>query len=178
MDRDSASAGWLEFLSERVLASIAGLCLFAMMALTFVQVVWRYFLNTPVTGGEEIQSFLLGLIIFTALPLVTRRERHIAVRSLASLLRGRAVQVQHALVLAGTVVGLAFEGYLLFDQGQSMREEGTLTTFLDVPLAPAAYVLATLAWIAAAMSLERLVQALRGDAAPAPEIAAERAGPE
>lgn len=159
--------GWLRVATERGLAPVAAVCLFAMMALTFIEVVWRYFLNTPVTGGEEIQSFLLGFTVFAALPLVTGRERHIAVRALASLLKGRAALVQRALVHAGTALGLAFLGFLLFDQAQSLREGGTLTNFLDLPVAPAAYVFAVLAGIAAVMAIDRLVALLRGERAPA-----------
>ncbi len=161
------AGGWLRAASERLFAPVAAACLFAMMALTFVEVVWRYFLDAPVTGGEEIQSFLLGFTVFAALPLVTRRERHIAVRALAGLLKGRAALAQRALVHAGTALGFVFLGFLLFDQAQALREGGTLTNFLDLPVAPAAYAFAVLAWIAAVMAIDRLVALLRGEAAPA-----------
>jgi len=161
------AGGWLRAATERAFAPVAAVCLCAMMALTFIEVVWRYFLDTPVTGGEEIQSFLLGFTVFTALPLVTRRERHIAMRALAGLLKGRAALTQRALVHAGTALGLTFLGFLLFDQAQSLREGGTLTNFLDLPVAPAAYVFAVLAWVAAVMAIDRMVALLRGEAAPA-----------
>jgi TRAP-type C4-dicarboxylate transport system permease small subunit len=146
----------------RLFALVTALCLFLMMAITFVEVIGRYFLGAPLTGGEEIKAFLLGFTIFTALPLVTRQQRHIAVRSLANMLTGRALFVQRAIVLAGTVVGLGFIGWLMFGQAQSLRESGELTGYLDLPVAPPIYVFATLAWVAALMALERLVQHLRG----------------
>jgi TRAP-type C4-dicarboxylate transport system permease small subunit len=163
---------------ERLLAPVAATCIFLMMALTFVEVVWRYFLGSPITGGEEIKSFLLGFTIFTALPLVTLRQRHIAVRSLAAMLRGRAAMVQRALVLIGAVAGFACIGLLLLDQALAMSEEGTLTNYLDLPEAPAVYLLAALAGVAALMALDRLVVFLGdGGDEPAPH-APERIGVE
>src|SRR5690348_10576888 len=75
----------------RFLGPIAAICLFAMMALTFINVVARYFFDSPIAGGEEIEAFLLGFIIFSSIPLVTYHQRHIAVRSFAALLKGRAL---------------------------------------------------------------------------------------
>jgi TRAP-type C4-dicarboxylate transport system permease small subunit len=142
--------------SERVLGTIAAMCLFAMMALTFATVIARYFLNRPIAGDSELQAFLLGLIIFSALPLVTRAQRHIAVRALASLLKGRALVLQHAFVLGATVAGLAFIAYLIFLQGETLRGEGIRTSYLNMPEAPFAYCFAALVLIAALMAGELL----------------------
>ncbi|HUB97470.1 MAG TPA: TRAP transporter small permease [Stellaceae bacterium] len=147
-----------------------------MMALTFIEVIARYFLAMPLTGVEEIKSFLLGFTIFTALPLVTRLERHIAVRSLANLLRGRAHLVQRAVVLAGTALGLGFLGVLLWGQANSLARDGALTNFLDVPMAPPIYVFSVLAACASLAALERLIILIAtggGEAEPA-----EGPGPE
>jgi TRAP-type transport system small permease protein len=141
--------GMIRFLVDRVLAAVAAASLFLMMALTFVEVVARYFLGTPLSGAEEIKSFLLGITIFSALPLVTWQQRHIAVRSLAALLKGRALSVQRVVVLAGAVAGLSFISYLLADQTRAMAADGTLTAYLDLPEAPIVAVFAALAAFAA-----------------------------
>jgi len=146
----------LDVLCGRVFAPVAALCLFAMMALTIVEVVSRYFLNAPITGVEEVKAFLLGFTIFTALPLVTRARRHIAVRSLAELLRGRALAAQRLVVAAGTTAGLGFVTYLLADQAVSLAEAGTLTSFLDLEIAPAVYLFAAFAAVAALVAFEQL----------------------
>src|SRR5579863_9577699 len=148
-------------LPERLLGAIAAVCLFAMMALTFATVIARYFLDRPIAGDSELQAFLLGLIIFAALPLVTRAQRHIAVRALASLLKGRALILQHGFVLGATVAGLAFIAYLIFLQGETLRAEGIRTSYLDLPEAPFAYVFAALVLSAALMAGERLYRLIR-----------------
>jgi TRAP-type C4-dicarboxylate transport system permease small subunit len=137
---------------ERLLGPIAAFCLFGMMALTFASVIARYFLNRPIAGDSELQGFMLGLIIFAALPLVTFRQRHIAVRSFAALLTGRALVLQRAFVLVVTTAGLTFIAYLLFLQGKTLAEEHSMTNYLDIPEAPFAYFFAALALVAAALA--------------------------
>lgn len=157
----SSGDGTPPSLVEKCLGSIAALCLFCMMALTFATVIARYFLNRPIAGDSELQAFLLGLIIFSAIPLVTRAERHIAVRSLAAMLKGRALVVQHAFVLALTSLGFAFIAYLIFLQGQTLWEENTRSNYLNVPEAPFAYFFAFLALIAALIAAGLLLRLFR-----------------
>ena len=157
---------------------VAALCLFAMMALTFASVVARYFLNMPIPGDSEMQSFLLGFIIFSALPLVTEMQRHIAVRSFAALLKGRALFLQRAFVLAMTGLGLGFMGYLILLQAIELQEEGTLSTFLDIPEAPFTYVFAALTGIAALVAFVLLYLLLVGRDDASATSAVEGPGPE
>jgi TRAP-type C4-dicarboxylate transport system permease small subunit len=146
----------------RLLGPIAAVCLFCMMALTFIGVVARYFFNAPIAGSEEIQSFLLGFIIFSGIPLVTYHQRHIAVRAFAAMLKGRALFLQRAFVLALTGFGFAFIAYMLLLQGEQLGEEGTLSTFLQIPEAPFAYIYAALTAAAAIVAFVLLTAFLRG----------------
>jgi TRAP-type C4-dicarboxylate transport system permease small subunit len=146
----------------RLLGPIAAVCLFSMMALTFIGVVARYFFNRPIAGAEEIQAFLLGFIIFSGIPLVTYHQRHIAVRAFAVLLKGRALFAQRAFVLALTGFGFAFIAYLLFLQAAELQEEGSLSTFLQIPEAPFAFLYAALMTAAAIVAFALLVAFLRG----------------
>jgi len=146
----------------RLLAPIAAVCLFGMMALTFIGVVARYFFNRPIAGAEEIQAFLLGFIIFGGIPLVTYHQRHIAVRSFAALLKGPALLVQRMFVLGLTGFGFAFMGYLLYLQGAQLQEEGTRSTFLNLPEAPFAYIFAGLITAAGIVAFALLIALLRG----------------
>lgn len=156
-------------IAERGLAAIAALCLCAMMALTFIGVIARYFLDRPIAGDSEIQGFLLGLIIFSALPLVTSAERHIAVHSFAGLLRGRAALIQRGFVRLVTALGLGFIAYLLFLQGKALAEDGSTSSFLDIPEAPFAYFFAALALLAALMAAALVCQSDNAESTRADE---------
>ena len=152
--------------SLRLFGPIAALCLFCMMALSFASVVARYFLNAPIAGNEEIEAFLLGFIIFSALPLVTYMQKHIAVRSFAALLKGRALFAQRAFVLLMTGLGLGFMTYLILLQGLQLQDEETLSTYLDIPEAPVTYIFTALIGIAALVAFVRFVMLLTGRDTP------------
>ena len=164
------SSWWL-----RLFGPIAAVCLFGMMALTSIGVVARYFFNRPIAGVEEMQAFLLGFIIFSGIPLVTYHQRHIAVRAFASMLKGGALYIQRLFVLAATGLGFAFMGYLILLQAIELQEEGTLSTYLDVPEAPFTYAFAALMGVAALIAFAKLPAAWRGEDA---DSAAEGIGPE
>ena len=146
---------------DRICRVIAAIGLFGMMALTFVSVVARYFLNRPIPGDSELQALLLGFIVFAAIPLVTRAQRHIAVRSFAALLTGRALLAQRIVVLAATALGLGFMDYFIYLQAETLADEGSKTAYLEIPEAPFIYAFAVLMSVAALAAIERLVALLR-----------------
>lgn len=162
----------------RLFGPIAAVCLFAMMALTAVSVVARYFFNHPIAGVEEMQAFLLGFIIFSGVPLVTYHQRHIAVRAFASMLKGRALFIQRVFVLALTALGFAFMAYLILLQAIQLQEEGTLSTYLDLPEAPFTYIYAALMGVAALVAFALLVALLRGHRLEAPYGPTDGIGPD
>src|SRR6476661_1806977 len=61
---------------------LAGLALFAIMALTFFDVLGRKFLSNSITGSLEITELLMVVVIFGALPLVSLRGEHVEFDSL------------------------------------------------------------------------------------------------
>ena len=135
-------------LLRKILTTISALLLFSMMALTFSDVVGRYFLNSPIYGASEMIAFLMGLTIFTAFPLVTQDRVHITVSMIDHLFKGRVRYVQRLLVLFGTIGFLGFVTWLMFDQGYSMYESEFLSPYLDVPQAPIVLALSVLSGLA------------------------------
>ena len=61
------------------LRAVAGGLLFAMMTLTFVDVVLRYFFNAPIKGGFEVTELMMAVLIFAGLPLVSRKNEHVTI---------------------------------------------------------------------------------------------------
>src|SRR5918992_3564347 len=63
--------------ADAVLGIAASAILFAMMALTFVDVVARYVFNRPIRGAFELTELLLLVLIFAGLPLVSHADEHV-----------------------------------------------------------------------------------------------------
>jgi TRAP-type C4-dicarboxylate transport system permease small subunit len=73
----TAPAHQWERRADAVLGIAASAILFAMMALTFVDVVARYVFNRPLRGAFEVTELLLLVLIFAGLPLVSHADEHV-----------------------------------------------------------------------------------------------------
>jgi TRAP-type C4-dicarboxylate transport system permease small subunit len=137
--------------SDIVLGAIAGSLLFAMMTLTFTDVVLRYFFNAPIKGGFEVTEMMMAVLIFAGLPLVSRKSEHVTIdafdRFFPDAVR-RALHVVIHLVCAATLVGMA---WLLYRKAGSFAEIGDITQTLKLPIAPFVYLMAALTLATAAV---------------------------
>ena len=72
----------LKHLSDRLSAvpmAMASAALFALMVLTFADVVMRSAFNAPIEAATELIRIGIAIIVFSALPVLSWREGHIAV---------------------------------------------------------------------------------------------------
>jgi TRAP-type C4-dicarboxylate transport system permease small subunit len=76
--------------AEVILGVAASTILFAMMGLTFVDVVARYVFNRPLRGAFEVTELLLLVLIFAGLPLVSFAEEHAVMDFVDRVLPGSA----------------------------------------------------------------------------------------
>jgi len=127
-----------------VLGFIAATVLFAMMALTCIDVIGRYWFSHPVFGAFEITESLLAALIFAGLPLVTLRNEHVTVDVLDPVAPDWVLGLQH--VIACTV-GFASTGYLsyrLWLRALVLDAGGETTGQLKFKLAYLAYAMSIL----------------------------------
>ncbi|WBY00251.1 TRAP transporter small permease [Ramlibacter tataouinensis] len=133
-----------------------------MVGLTFVDVFARYLFAAPVRGSLEIIEFCMALVIFTALPLVTRHGEHVRVGLLEDLgppwLR-RARRL--ACDLVGAVV-LSVVGWRLWVYADASLAAGTRTMVVGLPEAPLAYAMAVLSGVSAFVLFAAMAAALKG----------------
>jgi TRAP-type C4-dicarboxylate transport system permease small subunit len=139
--------------AERALGWVTGLMLFAMMAMTFVDVCGRYLFNAPIPGAFEITQLLLAVIVFTALPIVTGREQHVSISLVEHALSGAAKKVQCVLVCLIGAVGIGYLSLILWRQGERLARYGDYTAYLKLPLAPYAFLMAVLCGVSCAILL-------------------------
>ncbi|MFV0492382.1 MAG: TRAP transporter small permease [Pseudorhodobacter sp.] len=149
--------------SGRMLGVAAGLILFALVLITCIDVVGRYFLDTPLTGAFELTEVLLAALVFLALPLTTERGEHVEVDLVNMLLKPR---IQQFLVLfAGlfSAAVLATFSWRLGIQAIKAAGDGTMTNALSVPLAPLAWLACLSCAISAVIAVIRAFQPRQSD---------------
>ena len=134
---------------EPLLGTLAGVLLFGMMTLTFFDVVLRYVFNAPLRGSFEITELMLVVLIFAALPLVSRREEHVVMDFLDRYLGLRTYRVLRALehMVSGAV--MAGMGCLMWQKAARLASYGDTSAILRIGLAPFVYAIALLIFVTA-----------------------------
>ncbi|MBF0280488.1 MAG: TRAP transporter small permease [SAR324 cluster bacterium] len=126
-------------LPEKILGPLVGLTLFSMMVITFVDVIGRYVLNSPIPGGLEITEYLMALVIFMGLPILSAEEGHVTVDLLDHLLPQALRHLNALFVNFFSFVVMAVLSWRLWTRAEETAEYGDITPFLEVPLGPLVY---------------------------------------
>lgn len=137
---------------------LAGVALFAIMALTLFDVLGRKLLSRSIPGSLELTEILMVVVIFAALPLVSLHGEHVVFDSLDHLLPRWLRRVQQALVdlaCAGALAGLA---WLMWDKAVAMASYGDTTAQLQLPLGPFVQLMAVLCALTALVHVLLLLQ--------------------
>lgn len=164
MTGDNMSGGRTALL-VRVLSLVAAALLFAMMATVVVDVIGRYITGRPIRGAFEIIGFLLGIMVFAGIAVVSERNEHITVSLFDYLFRGRVRWVQQAFVLVFSAVVVGFICYRLFAAAEGMRQRELLALSFDLQIAPVVYVMSALAAIACLLLIRLTIRHLRSPVA-------------
>ncbi|RYZ09953.1 MAG: TRAP transporter small permease, partial [Comamonadaceae bacterium] len=159
------ASGWLE--------SLGAVALFAMMTITFVDIVGRFVLHRPLPGSIDLVQVLLLLTAGCTLPAVTCRGEHLSI-GLFDGVRAtpleRARRAMVAVVMALTFAALAV---LLWGYAGETARNGDVIGYLRLPVAPFVYALSVLCLAAALVAAALVPGALRrrqDDVAPAPVL--------
>ncbi len=131
-------AGWTPL--SKALGYIAILLLIALTLLTSVDVIARYWFNSPINGAFELTQLLLAALIFVAFPLTTAMREHIEVDLLANLLPDSVNRLSSLFAGLVTSVVLAVVGWRLFHHALRLAEDGAVTNSLALPLQPIGYI--------------------------------------
>lgn len=155
-DRFCLGLGWL-----------SGFIAAFVMAVTFVGVVMRYGLRSPLMGGFEMIEIGMGLIVFTALPLMVRRRGNISVTVLSDTFRPG---LRRLCTAAGQLLGAALMAFICWRvwlQGERLLTYNEVTMELRVPKGLIAQGMSVLLAVTALAFLLCAIEALRGkDDAP------------
>ncbi len=132
----------------RFLGILAVTLLFAMMALTFVDVCGRYFFDLPVPGGFEITEIMLSTLIFAGIPLMTMTREHITV-DLFDRFMPRAVEhVRTGIISLLCCIMMGVVCYQLWIRALDAVEFGDTTAILMIPMAPSTFFMCAMSGLA------------------------------
>ena len=132
---------------EKVVGVMAAIFLFALMMVTFIDVIGRNVLDRPLIGASEITEVLLVCVVFLTLPSVAFRQAHIVV-DLADAISGPTLRFIQKLLSA--LLGAAFFGgmcWRLWILGDKVAGYADTTPSLGIPLAPFIYGMSILSGI-------------------------------
>ncbi|MFP6712550.1 MAG: TRAP transporter small permease subunit [Rhodospirillales bacterium] len=157
-DDGARQSNWL-FTALKLITAVT---IFAMALLTFADVLGRYVFSAPIQGTFEIVGLLLGVVTFSALPLVTYSRTHITVDLFDSFIRGKFRWVQQFATLLGSACVIAFLAERLIAAGIDETEAKFVTEDLGLSRAPLLYGLSGLSMITVALLLLMMWQMATG----------------
>lgn len=144
-----------------MLGVAASLILFAMMTLTFVDVVARYVFNRPLRGAFEVTELMLLVLIFAGLPLVTHAREHVTMDFIDRLLPGRASAALERVIqlaCAGIMLLLAWLVWLKADRIWEYRDT---TDVLRIVYGPFVYFMAVMIGLSGLIHLYQALEPRR-----------------
>lgn len=128
---------------------LAAVALFAIMGLTFVDVIGRKFLGGSVPGSLELTELLMVVVIFTSLPLVALAGEHVVFDSADRWMPPRLLRLQRVVMECFCGAALAGLAWLMWVKAGQLTEYGDTTAQLKLPLGAFVYVMSVLLAVAA-----------------------------
>lgn len=144
----------LERLSDGLarITALAGLAgLMGIAALTCVDVLGRWLLQTPVRGAADITTILLPIVVGAAFPVVISSRGHIAVKFLSRVAGTRGSAALEAFGNCLALVALALVTWFFVGHAVRLAETGESTWIIRWPLWPTWFGFAVLLAISVAV---------------------------
>ena len=141
--------------ADAVLGIAASAILFAMMALTFVDVVARYVFNRPIRGAFEVTELLLLVLIFAGLPLVSHADEHVTMDFIDRWLRPVGRRLLARIIDLLVAVLMFFMAWQVWIKAGRISSYGDSTDVLRILYGPFVYFMAAMIVLAGLIHLLR-----------------------
>jgi TRAP-type C4-dicarboxylate transport system permease small subunit len=142
---------------DAVLGFAASVILFALMLITFVDVVARYLFNFPLRGAFEISELLLLVLIFAGLPLVSHADEHVTMDFIDHMLPEPVLRALERLVHALCAAVLFFLAWLIWIKAGKIAAYGDTTDVLRILVAPFVYFMTAMIALTGGVHLFKVV---------------------
>lgn len=121
---------------SKVANIIAMVLIGAMMMLTVVDVVGRYFFSKPIIGSYELTQFMMAGVVFLGLAYTQVNKGHVAVTYITNKL---SQKTQVAIRFATNILSLGFLALMVrqgLSQAQLYSQRGITSNIFEVPIVP------------------------------------------
>ena len=122
------------------MAVVAGVVLIFMAALTFADIVMRYF-GSPIPGVYEVVGFLGIALAALILPRSSLLKAHVAVDFVTEKLSGKARMVVKIITRVLVTLFFIITAWYLVGMAQSFIDTRSVTMTLKIPFYPVVYVM-------------------------------------
>lgn len=114
--------------------AVASVALFALMVLTFCDVVLRSAFNAPIEAATELTRIAIAIVVFSTLPILSARGEHITVDLADGIFdRLRIARWRDGLVHLACGAMLYWPAERVVDLAERARSYGDQTEYLAIP---------------------------------------------
>jgi len=153
----------------RALGCLAAAALFAMMFLTFADVIGRKFI-VPIPGAFELSEMLMVVLLFSGMPLVAWHAEHVCFELVDAMYKGH--WAVWSIRFMDAACALAFGALAIATWGMAQRTiaEHEVSSRLQIPIGIFIYLMAILLAAAAMLHLLRTLGATPAHTSHIPEV--------
>ncbi|MGE3907481.1 MAG: TRAP transporter small permease [Reyranellaceae bacterium] len=159
-EQRAGMTGWERAIARFFLVS-AGVALVLMSLLTVADVIGRSF-NSPLPAATELTEFLMVIVIFCALPVVTRRGDHIVIDILDFIVPPSVRRFEDVVINLLGAMALAAAAWRVWTLALRAASGGDFTPYLQIPMAPIIHFVSILCVFVAVAFLINSVRAILG----------------
>jgi TRAP-type C4-dicarboxylate transport system permease small subunit len=145
--------------TAKTLHYIAAAGLLVLMMLQVINMIGRYFFNSPLQGTTDLGSYMLLVITALGLGWAALERRHISVGLVMDLLPSRVQLVTDTIILTITCAVSAFVSYLNILAGITWQPRSS--SVLNLPFEPFRYILGAGFAVLAICTLRTIIENFR-----------------
>ena len=136
---------WLAFF----LNGLSAITLFTLMMITCIDVVGRYVFNSPLVGSTELTEMAVGIVVFSAFPIISWRRENIVVDILDNYVSAKLEFFRSLLINISSAIALFFIGQRIILLGKRSLGYGEVTEYLAIPTGWMINFIGIMCWITA-----------------------------
>ena len=112
---------------------VAAFTLFALMVMTFFDVILRSAVNNPIESATELTRLFMAIVVFASLPMVSWKGSHIIVDLLDPIYTRTMARIRDIAVDLICGVALLWPAKRVWDLAERARSYGDVTEYIGFP---------------------------------------------